>query len=65
MKSKVEMELKIASTLKKKVRIVKKLKEKFGEGANEEEEEEDEEDEEEEQERNSRTSCIDSRHGRG
>ena len=44
------MELKIASTLKKKDRLVKKLKEKFGEDADEEEEEEDEEDEEGEQE---------------
>lgn len=48
-KSKITMELKIASTLKKKDKLVKKLKDKFGEGAYEEEEE-DEEDEEEEQE---------------
>lgn len=39
MKSKVEMELKIASTLKKKDRLVKKLKVKFVESAKEEEEE--------------------------
>ena len=47
MKSKIEMEFKTTSTLKKKDRLVKNLKEKFGKGANEEEEEEDEEDEEE------------------
>ena len=42
-KSKVEMELKTASTLKEKDRLVKKLKEIFGEGAAEEDEEEEEE----------------------
>ena len=49
-KSKVEMELKIASTIKKKDRLVKKLKARFGEGAVKAEEEEEEEDDEEEQE---------------
>ena len=38
------MELKITSTLKKKDKLVKKLKAKFGEGVEEEEEEGDEED---------------------
>ena len=47
-KSKITMELKIASAIKKKDRIVKKLKAKFGEGAEEEEEEEEEDEEEEE-----------------
>ena len=42
-KSKVEMELKTASTLKKKDRLVKKLKARFGEGVVEVEEEEEEE----------------------
>ena len=46
-KSKITMELKTASAIKKKDKIVKKLKEKFDEGEDEEEEE-DEEDEEEE-----------------
>ena len=49
MKSKVEMELKIVSTLKKKDKLVRKLKAKFGEGAGDEEEEDDEEEEEEEE----------------
>ena len=48
LKSKVEIELKTTSTLKKKDRLVKKLKAKFGEDADEEEEEEDEEPKEEE-----------------
>ena len=39
MKSKVEMELKTTSTLKKKDKLMKKLKAKFGEGAGEDEEE--------------------------
>ena len=42
-KSKVDMELKTASTIKRKDRLVKKLKAKFGEGAAEAEEEEDDE----------------------
>ena len=42
------MELKIALVIRKKDKLVKKLKEKFGEGVEEEEEEEEEEDEEEE-----------------
>lgn len=46
-KSKITMELKTTSTIKKKDKLVKNLKEKFGEGV-EKEEEEDEEDEEEE-----------------
>ena len=46
-KSKVEMELKKTSTIKKKDRLVKKLKARFGEGAAEAEEEEEEEEEEE------------------
>ena len=37
------MELNIASTIKKKDRLVKTLKAKFGEGVDEEEEDEDEE----------------------
>ena len=49
-KSKVEMELNISSTLKKKDKMVRKLKAKFGEVVGEEEEEDDEKDEEEEQE---------------
>ena len=50
MKSKIEMKLKIASTLKKKDKLVKKLKAKFVEGADEEDEEEDKDDEDEQQE---------------
>ena len=38
MKSKVAMELKTTSTLKKKDKLVKNIKAKFGEGAGEEEE---------------------------
>ena len=49
MKSKIQMELKTTSILKKKDNLVRKLKVKFGEGASEQEENE-EEDEEEEQE---------------
>ena len=49
MKSKVEMELKIASTLKKKDKMVRKLKAKFRQGARDNDEEDDEEDEEEEE----------------
>ena len=49
-RSKVDMELKIASTIKRKDRLVKKLKAKFGEGAIEAEEEEDEEGDEDEDE---------------
>ncbi len=45
-KSKIIIELKIALVIKKKDRLVKKLKAKFGEGAKEEEEEENEEEEE-------------------
>ena len=48
MKSKVETELKTTSTLKKKDKLVKNIKAKFGEGVGEEEEDDDEEDEEEE-----------------
>ena len=48
-RSKVYMELKTASTIKKKDRLVKKLKAKFGEGEIKAKEEEDEEKEEEEQ----------------
>ena len=44
-KSRVEIDLKMASTLKKKDKMVKKLKAKFVEG----DEEEDDEDEEEEE----------------
>ena len=40
---KVEMELKTTSTIKKKDKLIKKLKVKFGEGVVEEEEEEDKE----------------------
>lgn len=52
-KSKIETELKTTSSIKKKDKLVRKLKNKFGEGAEaevgeEEEEEEDDEDEEEE-----------------
>ena len=49
MKSKVEMELKTTSTLKKKDKLVKNIKAKFGEGAKEEDDD-DEDDEEQEQE---------------
>ena len=42
-KSKIIMELKTTSSMKKKEKIVKKLKAKFGEGAEQEEEEEEEE----------------------
>ena len=42
MKSKVEMELKTSSILKKNDKLVRKLKTKFGEGVGEEEEEEQE-----------------------
>ena len=42
-KSKVEMELKTTSTIKKKDRLVKKMKARFGEGVTEAGEEEDEE----------------------
>jgi hypothetical protein len=41
-KSKITMELKTTSTLKKKDKLVKKLKDKFGKGANEDEEEDEE-----------------------
>lgn len=44
------MELKIASTLKKKDKIVRKLKAKFGEGAEDGDDEDDDEEEEEEEE---------------
>ena len=44
-KSRVEIDVKIASTLKKKDKIVKKLKAKFGEGDEEEDDEEEEEEE--------------------
>ena len=46
MKFKIQMELKTTSTLKKKDKLVRKLKAKFGERVGEEED--DEEDEEEE-----------------
>ena len=46
-KSKIAMELKTTSVIKKKDRLVKKLKAKFGEGAKQEEEEEEEDEEEE------------------
>ena len=46
-KSKITMELKTTSVIKKKEKLVKKLKAKFGEG-DEQEEDEEEEDEEEE-----------------
>ena len=49
MMSKIEMELKTASTLKKKDKLVRKLKKRFGESVDVEEEEEEEDDEEEEQ----------------
>ena len=49
-RSKVDMELKNMSTIKRKDRLVKKLKAKFGEGATEAKEEEDEEVEEDEDE---------------
>ena len=39
-KSKVEMELKTTSTLKKKDKLVRKLKEKFGEGSRNDDKEE-------------------------
>ena len=45
-RSKVDMDLKIASTIKRKDRLVKKLKPKFGEGVAEVEDEEDDEDDE-------------------
>ena len=48
-KSKVEMELKTTSTLKKKEKLVRKLKENFGEGVGNDDEEDDEEDEAEEE----------------
>ena len=41
-KSKITMELKTTSTIKKKEKLVKKLKAKFGEGAKEEEDEDEE-----------------------
>ena len=41
-KSKVAMELKTASTLKKKDKMVRKMKAKFGEGAGDDDEEEEE-----------------------
>ena len=44
-KFKITMELKTASSMKKNEKILKKLKEKFGEGVEQEEEEEDEEEE--------------------
>ena len=47
-KSKVEMELKIFSTLKKKDKIVRKVKAKFGEGVGDEGDDEEDEEEEEE-----------------
>lgn len=46
-KSNITMELKIASIIKKKEKLVKKLKAKFGEGAKEEEDEVEEDEEEE------------------
>ena len=46
-RSKVNMELKIASTIKKKDRLVKKLKARFREGAVEAKEEDEEADEDE------------------
>ena len=50
-KSKVEIELKTASIIKKKDKLVKKIKKKFGEGieAAEEEEEEDDDDDDEDE----------------
>lgn len=47
-KSKTTMELKTTSVIKKKDRLVKKLKDKFDEGVEQEEEEEEEDEEEEE-----------------
>ena len=49
-RSKVDMELKATSTIKRKDRLVKKLNAKFGEGATKAEEEEDEEGDEDEDE---------------
>ena len=49
-KSKITMELQIASTHKKKDKLVKKLKSKFGEGEKEEEEKEEDEEKEQAQE---------------
>ena len=46
-KSKITMELKIAYVIKKKGKLVKKLKAKFGEGVEQEEDEEEEDGEEE------------------
>lgn len=46
-KSKITMEWKTTSVIKKKDRLVKKLKTRFGEGVEEEEEEEEDEEEEE------------------
>ena len=46
-KSKIAMELKTDSRIKKKDKLVKKLKEKFGEDVEDEEEEEEEDEEEE------------------
>ena len=48
-RSKVDMELKTASTIKRKDRLVKKLKARFGEGVTEDEEEDDEGDEDEDE----------------
>ena len=49
-KFKVEMELKIASMIKRKEKLVRKIKKKFGEGIEREVEEEKEEDDSEEEE---------------
>ena len=49
-KSKVEMELKTTSTLKKKDKLVRKLKEKFREGARNDDEDDEEEEEAQAQE---------------
>ena len=48
-RSKVDMELKTTSTIKRKYRLVKKLKAKFGEGVAEDEEEDEEGDEDEDE----------------
>ena len=49
-RSKVDMELKISSTIKRKDRLVKNLKDRFGEGTTEVEDEENEEGDEDEDE---------------
>ena len=54
-KSKVEVELKIASTLKNKHKMVRKLNAKFGEGTGENDEDDDEEEEVQGQEPISKT----------